>query len=177
MKDFDGLRRDLRGLAADLAAVKFASAVRRYIDGRKFDPHPVRQPAGARIAGRGVGGQFAGKGRAAAASAARGAALQGARAALAEPAAAGTAGASVLPLAAGGIAMSRQAGLYEHYVDGQAITPILHLPGGKLETGPPPLRMSLRGGGGVDLRAFDEGCDEQLDKDLLTCQIDSAMYG
>ncbi|MBE7217136.1 MAG: hypothetical protein INR64_01545 [Caulobacteraceae bacterium] len=73
--------------------------------------------------------------------------------------------------------MSRQAGLYERYVDGQAITPILHLPGGKLETGPPPLRMSLRKGESVDLRQFDEECEEQLDKDLLTCQIDSAMYG
>lgn len=51
------LRADLRALAADLAAIRVATAFARCLDGRKYDPHPVRQPPGTQIDGRSVGGQ------------------------------------------------------------------------------------------------------------------------
>jgi len=38
------------------------------------------------------------------------------------------AGTAVLPLLAGGVAVSRQAGLYEHFTTGRSITPFLHIP-------------------------------------------------
>jgi hypothetical protein len=178
MDILDGLRGDLNTLAVDLAAVRVRAALEGWLDGRKYDPHPTRQPAGAQVNGRSAGGQFASKpGGSTARGALRATALQAARASLTDPAAAAAAGPGAAALVAGGVSVSRGAGLYAHYAGGQAITPVLGLPGGKLEAGPPPLTLSGPTGKSESLETFDQDCEDQLDRDITACKTNAAMYG
>lgn len=172
--DLDG---DLGALTRELQAARFTWALRRLAAEMKYDPNQARLPKGVHGGGRWAGGAPGPAGaKKPVTIAGTGLAAQLGRAAMANPEAAATAGVAALPMAAGAVGVSRAAGLYDLYTTGDAITPILGLDGGKLETGPPPLTMG-RGDGRQSLNRYEQECEDQLDDDYAICGVAAARSG
>lgn len=177
MTDTGDLHHGLLALTCELQVAHFTWALRCLAAEVKYDPSQPRLPKGVHGGGRwGAGPAGPAKVKAPARTPGSGLAIQLGRAALANPEAAPAAGVAALPMAAGAVGVSRAAGLYDHYTTGNAITPILGLDGGKLETGPPPLTMG-RGRQTEPLEKFDADCEDQLKEDLIACDTNAALYG
>ena len=178
MTEIEDLRLELQAIARELHALRFTAALRRLAREVKYDPNQPRLPKGAHGGGRWAGGAPADPARAKmpTRTPVAGLVAQLGRTVLANPEAAGAAGAAALPMAAGAVGVSRAAGLYDHYTTGNAITPILGLDGGKLETGPPPLTMG-RGDAKRSLNKYEQECEEQLDEDFASCGKAAQPFG
>ena len=172
-------------LKSELAGLRVSAALLRLeLKYSKDQPRvPAGQHGGGQFAGSGSGGRTGANRKPAfsppvAAAATRMAAASGLPAAaglLGAEAATGGAVAMGAAMGMGVLGISRAAGMANQKLTGGGMTPFLHLPLADLV----PRAFKNRGGSGEPMSQgrFDDECEEQLSKDLVTCQTQAAMYG